>query len=196
MAMNAANHIDDAELLQQLRDGNQAAFDTVFRLFHPALCFFAKRLAFDLPKGQAEEIVQDTFVKLWERRANFVDLTAVKAFLYITTRNACLNELDKEKVRNKKEERYLRTMPELEDAVVEEIIYAEVLREVAHAIETLPEQCQRIVKMAYEEGLTAKEIAASLNITVSTVNNQKSRGIALLRKRLSDTGFAFLLFFL
>ncbi len=194
--MGAIDFIDDSDLLLRLRRGSQSAFDVLFRRFHPALCFFAKRLALSLPPGEAEEIVLDAFLKLWQRREHFSDLQAVKAFLYITTRNTCLNQLDKAQVRQRKHTQYLRTVDDIEDAVVEEIIYTEVLREVSQAIETLPEQCQRIMKMAYEEGLTAKEIAASLNITISTVNNQKSRGVSLLKKRLSGTGLGFLLFFL
>jgi len=194
--MEAIHLNDDADLIRQLHRGNPTAFDALFRMFHPALCFFAKRLAIGLPKGQAEEIVQDAFLKLWQRRVNFSDLSAVKAFLYIATRNACLNYIEKEKVRNRRHERYLNTVNEVEDAVVEEIIYSEVLREVALAINTLPEQCRRIIKMAYEDGLTPKEIALALNISVSTVNNQKSRGVGLLKKRLSGNGLALLLFFL
>ncbi|WP_353196423.1 RNA polymerase sigma-70 factor [Parapedobacter defluvii] len=190
-------HLNDgANLIQQLHRGNQAAFDALFRMFHPALCFFARRLASGLPKGQAEEIVQDAFLKLWQRRTNFSDLSAIKAFLYIATRNACLNYIEKEQVRSRRHEQYLHSVDEVEDAVVEEIIYAEVLREVSQAIDTLPEQCRRIIKMAYEEGLTPKEIAQVLNISISTVNNQKSRGVSLLKKRLSGNGFTFLLFFL
>lgn len=195
--MNVAKHINETDLLTQLRFGSQAAFDEVFRMFHPALCFFAKRLGgANLEPGEAEELVQDTFLKLWQRRADFEKLTAIKAFLYIATRNACLNRLEKEQVRSQRHERYLHTVDDFEETVVEEIIYAEVLREIAVEIDRLPEQCRRIVRMAYEDGLTPKEIAAKLNITISTVNNQKSRGIALLKKRLSDTGFTLLFSFL
>ncbi len=195
--MRKADHFNDsAYLLQQLKLGSQTAFDALFRMLHPTLCLFAKRLVGGLPKGQAEEIVQDAFLKLWQRRADFSELSAVKGFLYIATRNACLNSIEKESVRHRKHAQYVYTIDEVEDTVVEEMIYAEVLRKVAQAIETLPEQCRRIINMAYEEGLTSKEIAQVLNITVSTVNNQKSRGISLLRKRLSNEALSFLLFFL
>lgn len=194
--MEAIHSKDEVDLMRQLRLGNQAAFDTLFRMFHPALYFFARRLTLALPKGRTEEIVQDVFLKLWQRRANFADLRAVKAFLYIATRNACFNDHEREQVRHRRHEQYLYTVDELEDAVVEEIIHSEVLREVAQAIDTLPDQCRRIIKMAYEDGLTPKEIAHVLNITVSTVNNQKSRGVSLLRKRISGDGFSFLLLFL
>lgn len=195
-AMKTNDIVDETDLLLQLHRGSQTAFDTLFRMFHPALCFFARRLTVSLYPGEAEEIVLDSFLKLWQRRSNFSSLSSVKAFLYIATRNACLNNLDKEEVRHRKHVQYLYSADDVEDTVVEEIIYTEVLREVSYVIESLPAQCRRIIKMAYEEGLTTKEIATALNITVSTVNNQKSRGVRLLKKRLSNNGFAFLLTFL
>ncbi len=194
--MDAKELSEEVDLLRRFHQGDHTAFEVLFRTFHPAISFFARRITTVLPKGQAEEIVQDTFLKLWDRRTKFPDLQAVKAFLYITVRNACLNDFEKEQVQQRKQERYLYTVNEIEDAVIEEIIYSEVLREVSQTIETLPEQCRRIMKMAYEDGLAPKEIAEALNITVSTVNNQKARGISLLKKRLSDKGFAVLLFFL
>ena len=194
--MKTSDIVNETDLLLQLQRGSQTAFETLFRMFHPALCFFARQRAVNLNPGEAEEIVLDSFLKLWQRRSNFTSLPSVKAFLYIATRNACLNNLDKEKVRHRKHAQYLDSADEIEDTVVEEIIYTEVLREVSQAIEALPAQCQRIIKMAYEDGLTPKEIATELNITVSTVNNQKSRGIRLLKKRLSSNGFALLIAFL
>src|SRR5690606_28305128 len=159
---------NEGTLIRQLQDGNQAAFDTLFRMFHPALCFFARRLMVHLPKGLAEEIVQDAFLKLWERRVSFAGIFAVKAFLYIAVRNTCLNYVEKENVRSRRHEQYLHSLNKVEDAVVEEIIYSEVLREVAQAIETLPDRCRRIIKMASEDRLTPKEIAQTLTSTVST----------------------------
>ncbi|MFT4093254.1 MAG: sigma factor-like helix-turn-helix DNA-binding protein, partial [Niabella sp.] len=80
--------------------------------------------------------------------------------------------------------------------VLQEIIYAEVLREVSEAIELLPAQCKAIMKQFFEEGKTAGEIAESLNVAVSTVNSQKARAVSILKNRLSNTGFTLLLFFL
>lgn len=194
--MKTKDIVDETDLLLQLKRGNQTAFNTLFRMFHPALCFFARRLAISLLPGEAEEIVSDSFLKLWHRRSNFLSLSSIKAFLYIATRNACLNNLNKEAVRHRQHAKFLFNAGGIEDTVIEEIIYTEVLREVSQAIESLPDQCRRIIKMAYEDGLTPKEIAAALDITVSTVNNQKSRGVRLLRQRISSSGFTLLLAFL
>src|SRR5690606_4167126 len=103
------------------------AFEVVFRMYHQALCFFARKLMPNSPAGQAEELVQDAFLKLWERHTDFEKLSAVKAFLYIVTRNACVNYLKQEQVRHRKYEQYLYTVTEKEDAIIDEIIYTEVL---------------------------------------------------------------------
>jgi RNA polymerase sigma-70 factor (ECF subfamily) len=65
--------------------------------------------------------------------------------------------------------------------------------EISQAIAMLPEQCRNIMKMSYEQGMSGKQIAEAMQITVSTVNNQKARGILLLRKILSYKGMATLL---
>lgn len=69
-----------------------------------------------------------------------------------------------------------------------------MLLEISQAIAQLPEQCRRVMKMSYEQGMSGKEIADAMQITVSTVNNQKARGIILLRKMLSIKGLATLVY--
>lgn len=184
---------DERELLLRLRDGNDKAFEKVFGQFQPALVFFANRLLCHQGLMDAEEVVQDTFMKFHERRASFATMQNIKAFLYITTKNACLQKIQKEQVRLRRFEKFIAPFDEAEDAVLQEIMYAEVLREVSMAIELLPDQCRNIMKRFFEEGKSAKEIAEELDITVSTVNNQKSRAISLLKKRLSGAGITLLL---
>ncbi|WP_257668992.1 RNA polymerase sigma factor [Parapedobacter tibetensis] len=192
--MALPNAFEEKDLLHRLQDGDQVAYDSLFRQFHPALCFFARRLVNE-PRI-AEEIVLDTMLKLWHRCDNFDSVSSIKAFLYIATKNACFNHIEKERVRTAHQNQFLGDFKDTEDAVVTEIIYAEVLREVSEVIDTLPEQCRKVIKMIYEEGLSANEISKTLGVTVSTVNNQKSRGISLLKKRLSGSGFGHFLIFI
>lgn len=178
--------MDEAELLLRLKSGDQQAFELIFKKFYGALCFFSTRLTSD--RAAAEEIVQDILLKLWNKRSDFNQFNELKAFLYISTRNACLNYLDKE---NRKLRRFktLDIKEALEPGIVNEIIYTEVLREISTEISLLPEQCGKIIRMIFEEELKPREIAEKLHITVSTVYNQKMRGLSILKKRLSEPGF-------
>lgn len=191
--MHRYTNIGEKDLLQLLQKGDETAFTQVFYQFQPALVFFANRLLSGQACIDAEEIVQDTFLKLFERKGTLVTLQNVKAFLYIVTKNACLDHIAKEQTRLRRFEKFITSFEESEDTILSEIVYAEALREVSMAIELLPEKCKVIMKQFFEEGKDAKEIAQGLNITVSTVNNQKSRAISLLKQRLSGAGIALLL---
>src|SRR5690606_23760840 len=185
MPMKTQFQTDEKKLLQRLRQGDETAFNHIFYQFQPALVFFANRLLSNQDLIDAEEIVQDTFLKLYHRKETLATLSNVKAFLYIVTKNACLDRIAKEQVRQRRFEKFMTSFQEAEDIILSEIIYTEAIREVSEAIELLPEKCRIIMKQFFEEGKDAKEIAEGLHISVSTVNNQKSRAISLLKQRLS-----------
>jgi RNA polymerase sigma-70 factor (family 1) len=182
----------DQELVALLRQGDERAFDRLFRKFYPALCFFARRYV--NVAGLAEEVVQDTMVKLWQRHRDFDNFTSVKAFLYISIKNACLDGVESEKRKLNRDSNWYLEQEHLDHDAEEHIIQSEVLMEISQAIAMLPEQCRNIMKMSYEQGMSGKEIAEAMQITVSTVNNQKARGILLLKKMLSYKGMATLVF--
>ena len=166
------------------KKGDPRALQVIFRQFYAPLCLFAERLLHDRPA--AEDIVGDTFVKLWNRHADFENLQNVKAFLYITTRNASLNLLKQmqREMLSKKQLAYVSGSQE--GFILNEIVRNEVLMEINREIENLPGQCRKIFKMSYFEGRKNQEIANMLAISVHTVKNQKSRAIQLLRVKLPD----------
>jgi RNA polymerase sigma-70 factor (family 1) len=190
--MVAYSSYTDQELVAFLKQGDERAFDRLFRKFYPALCFFARRYV--TVEGQAEEVVQDAMVKLWQRRGDFDSFTSVKAFLYISIKNACLDGSESEQRKLNRDTNWYMQQEQLEPGVEEHIIQSEVLMEISQAIAMLPEQCRNIMRMSYEQGMSGKEIAEAMQITVSTVNNQKARGILLLRKMLSARGLATIVF--
>lgn len=181
----------DQELVTLLQSGNERAFDQLFRKFYPALCYFAKRY---VPTQElAEEVVQDVMVKLWQRHESFDSYSSLKAFLYISIKNGCLDIATSEKRKLNRDSNWYLQQEQLEADVEEYIIQTEVLMEISQAIAMLPDQCRNIMKMSYEQGMSGKQIAEAMQITVSTVNNQKARGILLLRKILSYKGMATLM---
>lgn len=184
--------VDRESYIKSLNQGDERAFEELFRMFYPSLCFFAKR--FLQGSNLAEEVAQDCLHKAWQRRSHFKSFDAFKAFLYISAKNACLDKLDQQTRKNHREHRYFLDQPTIESAIDQEIIYTEVLSEISNAIGKLPEQCQKIIRLLYEDGKKAKEIADELQISISTVNNQKSRGIALLKDKLGKDSYS--LFFL
>ena len=182
------------EIVSGFNKGNQRSFSSIFNTYYASLCFFAERMILD--KQEAEDIVEETFVKLWRLHANFETMQNIKAFLYITTKNACLNYIKQSDRTNKQQSDLQYMLAQQEDHVLNSLTKAEVLREVHAAIESLPPQCRKIVRLSFLEGLKNQEIADRLNLSINTVKNQKMRAISLLKIKLLSTNLmAFLVLY-
>lgn len=168
-------------MLTELKGENPKAFAFFFDLHYSPLCYFAERLVKD--QQVAEDIVEETFMKLWDKRADFESEHGIKAFLYITTRNACINIIKQSQRDTVSQAEMLYLAEKKEGFILNEMIRAEVLRVISQELDRLPMQCRTILKMSYVKGLKNHEIADKLEISVHTVRNQKARGLQLLRTK-------------
>ena len=170
-------------------EGSERSFELLFKEFYPTLTLFTFSLVKNL--AVAEEIAQDSFIKLWERGGS-QDLKSVKSFLYTIARNRSLNWVrDNKKSLEKLSEASL-TFDTIEESFIDHLIKAEVIRDLHASIEMLPPQCRKIFKMLYIEGNDIRETAEILNLAPGTVYKQQARGIAILKKFVSP----FIIFFL
>lgn len=178
----SAVDMDNNQLVREFQNGAELAFKAVFDLFNKRLLYLATEIVCDA--SAAEDIVQEAFLKLWDRSANFSDLTAIKAFLYLSVKNACRNQYKHGKVIHK----YLarQNEPIDEQTIIAKIIEAEVLDSLSNAIEKLPAGCREVVYLGYFEGLSNQEVAKQLNISINTVKTQKMRALRSLRISLKD----------
>lgn len=169
--------------LPGFREGDIRAFQRVFEQFYPSLCYFAERLIDD--REEAEDIVLELFTKLWQRKEHFETLANIKAFLYISTRNTCLNFLQYRQ-RKSVSQKELEYLSEREGPVAFdfELINAEVMQAIHRQVEELPRQCREIFKLIFFQGLSTAEIADRLGISTKTVLNQKLKAISLIRTEL------------
>jgi len=169
-------------IIAQFKSGQSTALTYVFNLHSKALCYFADRLVAN--KQEAEDIVTDTFIKLWQRRENFNHLMGIKAFLYIAVRNACFDFLKFNRKRTNvgKEMLYLYDDADLfQDEVVRRQAEAELLQSITKEVEELPKKCRAIFKMIYYDGLNTATISERMGISKQNVLNQKTRALQLLR---------------
>ena len=175
---------EDGFLIKEFKRGKTAAFEELFHRYHGAICYFAKQFVRDTEV--AKDIVSETFVKVWNKHEDFDSLGAFKSFLYITTKNACLNHLKQMKVveEHGKNIAYLQSREESEDLIMNRIFDAEVLGAMNKALETLPNQCRRVLRMSLN-GLKTDEIAKNLNISEQTVRNTRVRATVLLKRQLA-----------
>lgn len=186
--MGANALTDKSYRMDEFRIGNDQALAFFFDLHYKSLCYFATRLV--QSDSEAEDIVSDCFFKLWQHRENFKTEPNIKAFLYISCRNACLNYLKHLKRRNSAQQLYFNQLEEGEETILYQIIETEVLQILDAEIEALPEKCKKVFKLIYLEGKKTDEIAAALNLSVKTVRNHKARAIELLKTSFLKKGMS------
>jgi RNA polymerase sigma-70 factor (family 1) len=172
----------EEDLIAMFRRGEKTALKQLYGLHYRILCHFAAGLIID--RSQAEDIVAEAYVKLYNLRTNFDTLTNIRAFLYITVRNACFNFLRHSKRISAAQEEMLYLLQNNGVELQFHEIEADLLDKIYLEIETLPKQCKQVFKLFYLERLTTTEIALRMKLSRNTVQNHKIRAMKLLRTTL------------
>ncbi|HVI44860.1 MAG TPA: sigma-70 family RNA polymerase sigma factor [Chitinophaga sp.] len=174
--------------IDAFRQGDKNAFNTLFRTYYGPLCYFSQKLSVD--RSHAEEIAEDALFKIWSKRKGFTHIRAIKAFLYISVKNGSLNVIKAQEREAGKLSQYGDFLTGASAHLAQStIVELETLIELDRAISQLPPRCKQVITMTYHRGLRSKEIAEQLGISVNTVDFQRHRGIALLRKMLTSKAF-------
>ncbi|MET3888413.1 RNA polymerase sigma-70 factor (family 1) [Chitinophagaceae bacterium OAS944] len=174
----------EPQVVLDFQQANEKAFELVFKEYYTQLVVFTAKITGS--QDEAEDIVTEVFLGLFKRCNMFDSEPNIRAFLYVSCRNRCLNYL---KSKKRHDVRSLEFAEEIKDDTLLEYEYsimAEIVEAVQNSIDNLPEECQRIFKMLYYEELKPAEVAARLQISVNTVYVQKSRAISMLRLKLGD----------
>ena len=173
----------EAAWVECIRAGDPAAFEALFHAYHAPLCAFAYRYleARDL----AEEIVQEIFLFVWERRETWEVRTSVKSYLFTAVRNAALSYLRHERVVRRREAETVERFDGPSAGADAEAAAAETLAAVQQAVSRLPERCRLVFTLHREQGLTYSEVAEVLGISPKTVETQMGRALRSLRKALA-----------
>jgi RNA polymerase sigma-70 factor, ECF subfamily len=178
--------VDLPEQLQikELSQGGITAFEMLFRTYYQPLCNYAYTFLQD--KEDAEEIVQSTFLLVWEKRDTLAIRTSVKPYLYAMVRNACLNVIKHEKIKQKYAGEEIALGDPGHDSVNHTIATNELEYRIKAALEELPEQCRLVFKLSRFEELKYSEIAQQLNISIKTVENHMGKALKIMREQLKD----------
>jgi len=156
----------------------------LFRTYYQPLCNYAYTFVQD--RDEAEEIVQSAFLSIWEKREMLEIRTAVKPYLYAMVRNACLNVLKHQKVKLQHAELELAVAERSSESVARTVMASELEHNIFRAMEALPQQCRIIFKLSRFEELKYAEIAAELNISIKTVENQMGKALKIMREQLKE----------
>jgi RNA polymerase sigma-70 factor (family 1) len=174
----------EKKLLEGFRQGREASFSKVFETLYPALCFYVLRFTND--QAAAEDIAEESFIKIWGRREAFHQLKVLKSYLYTTARHASMDWLKRQKRQDIAEKGMTALGPDHETCILEEMIRAEWLREVSAALDSLPRRCGSIIRMLFIDGKKARVVAEELQLSINTVKKQRANGLMFLRKRFPD----------
>lgn len=167
-----------------LKAGDVTTFEMVFRTFYQPLCNYAYSFVQD--RDAAEEIVQSTFLNVWEKGNNLVIHTAVKPYLYAMVRNACLNMIKHEKIKKQHVDLQLAVADRSIESVTHTVMASELEGKIQQAMEKLPQQCRLVFKLSRFEELKYSEIAEHLDISIKTVENQMGKALRIMREELKD----------
>jgi RNA polymerase sigma-70 factor (ECF subfamily) len=175
----------EKELIEKLIVDDIDAFRQIFERNYKPLVKYARRFVMDI--DAAEDITQQTFLYIWEKRRTINIGQALKSYLFRAVHNACINHLKRE---NRMEEYtksfILDTNDQYNETGFNYTVQNEIKHELESAIDSLPENCKNIFKLSRFKGLKNREIALELSISIRTVETQIYRALKILKERLSE----------
>lgn len=185
------NQFEEQNLFESLKTGDERAFEKLFKLYYAPLCFYTSGILQD--EAAAEEIVQEFFVKFWEKREKIQIETSLKNYFFRSVKNLCLNKIKHEQI---KLQHAKNVISEAESTgYSDHFLEVDLQKDIEESIAALPEKRREIFRLSREEGLKYREIAEKLNISIKTVEAQMGLAIKSLRDSLKKYN-SFLFFFL
>jgi RNA polymerase sigma-70 factor (ECF subfamily) len=187
-------HRNEHDLIRGLKNGSHRAFDDIYRLYARRLYAFC--LSFTKSREEAEEIVQDVFVKLWTNRSSIRQDETLRPLLFIIARHQLINAY-RSGLNHPMYEEYVNCREAIStDDAHRRLEYEEFLHRFHAALNRLPLTRQQVVRLSKIDGLSNKEIAEMLSLSEQTVKNQLSLGLKALRDILGAAALQVMLLFL
>ena len=182
-------NINNEFFISLLEKGEKCAFETLFRLYYNKLVNIAK--GYLVNHQEAEGIVQNVFLKLWENKEALKEVVNINNYLYTMTKNSCLDQLKHEKVKQNFLDNSYRIKSEiqcqfLQDEAASRLLENELQSKINLSIELLPDKCKSVFKKSRFEGLRHSEIAAQMGISQKTVDNHITTALKHMRLHLRD----------
>ncbi|WP_188315948.1 RNA polymerase sigma factor [Chitinophaga agrisoli] len=177
--MNPNTLNNEGILLELLANGSEEAYTTVYR--HYSWHVYEAAMVYMKEPGLAREIVQEVFLKVWIKRAQFNKVECLKDYLFILSRNCIFDHFRKKAVAIAAQAQLLQRQPLMvndTDYRVQEQQYSQLLYD---AVAAMPPQRRRIYMLAKEEGLSYAQIATRMHISRFTVKNQMAQALQFIR---------------
>ncbi len=181
--------MNEGQLYEQMKAGDEAAFNQLFQLYYEPLVKFAFKKTYDLPTS--EDIVQSVFIAFWDNKSNWNIQTSVESYLRKIVHNRCIDFFRKESNVSRATALYFQQSDKMTIESPEETLLSEEQLKFIHSrIEALPLKCKAVFKLSRFEELSYLEIANQLGISKKTVEFHISTALRLLRQSLAISLFA------
>lgn len=175
---------DHPDIWQQVRAGDKKAYEEIFMTYYRSLCNYSCSMVREM--DEAEEVVQNVFYNLWNKRESLSVESSLKSYLYRAVHNDCLNRIKHRKVRAQYAAD-LKGSPQSFQSDGAQLLEAKELGlKIQNALAKLPEQCGVVFRMNRFEHLKYAEIASQLGISVKTVENHMGKALKILRGELKE----------
>lgn len=178
------NHIKEEHLFKLIKAGEHTAFALLFHQFKEVLYRHAFQILRDM--DDTEDIIQELFTEIWEKRMQLPEDANVSSYLYRATRNKVLNKLNRDKVVDKYLDHVLQSKPLFHEQPDSGLLEKELRTIIEYEITQLPERMRLIFHLSRNEGLSHKEIAVLLHISEGTSKLQVSNALKILRGKLQQ----------
>ena len=169
-------------MVENLKDRKVAAYEYLMDTYHHKLCIYAEGLSRDT--YMAQDIVQNVFLRVWERHRKLNENLSIKSYLYQSVYNEFINQYRKKNNLIALEREYLKTFKEIFEEDDRDL--TRLITLVQGEIQRLPPKCKEIFILGKQEGLTYIEIAEYLNVSFRTVENQMSKAFNIIRSKVGD----------
>lgn len=182
------------DLLRRIAEGEWAAYNELVAQYFPRLLFYLMPLTGN-DQHRAEDIIQDVFLAVWEKRESLHVIRSIDQYLFRMTKNRFLDLLRKENSRQKVVDNYKDVSPSTSDSPHEQIVYAEYREQAARAIAQLSPKLRTVFLLSTQQDLSLDEIATALNLSKDTVKKRLYLAGNAIRDYLRRHGEWLLLFF-
>lgn len=179
-------------IVNRLIRDDKSALDELYRYYYPRLYVFSRK--FLKVEDDINDILQDVFVKIWENRRKIKNTETFNAWIFTITKNTLISYF-RENIKLAEFEARVRRMATTEGLLTENVAEYEDLREkIGQLVEKLPEKRRQIFNLSREKGLSNREIALEMGISVKTVEDHMMHAIRFLKESLKSLDILTLLY--
>lgn len=174
----------EQKLLVALANNEPKAFESLYKLYGKRLFEFIN--TYLNSKADTEEIIQEVFIKIWQKRSELDSQQSFKGYLFTIAYNAIKKSFNKKKIEEKIKSEFIKD--QYNDSIIpaEEISLSDVMQRINLIVDQMPEKRKQIFNLCKNEGLSIKETANYLNISEKTVKNQLTSAYQIIREQLKN----------